>query len=297
MTVSPPFDRLPPLNALRAFEAAARLGGFRQAATELGVTAGAVAAQIKLLEAECGAELFHRHARGVTLTALGQRVAPRFSAAFDALGDAARELRRLAAPRRVHIVTSPALAQLWLSPRLSLLRAAMPDVDISVTALEDPPDLKRTPFDLCLFYTPPEAGGTVLWDERLLPVCTPALAQGLAEPADLARVNCIADVVWQDWRIWAEDVMPGQHLAPTGPGFSLYAVAVQEALSGAGVLMGRQSLVQPHLDSGALVAPFRQPVPLGLSISVWMLPESRNDRVVATVEEGLRRAAGRVVAR
>ncbi|KEC75315.1 UNVERIFIED_ORG: LysR family glycine cleavage system transcriptional activator [Rhizobium esperanzae] len=292
MSISPPFDRLPSLNALRAFEAAARLGSFRRAADELMVTPGAVAAQIKALEAEFGAELFHRQARGVTLTALGQRVAPRFSAAFDALGGAVRELRRYAAPRKVHIVTSPALAQLWVAPRLLHLRAALRDADISVTALEEPPDLKRTPFDLCLFYAEPGPDKITLWDEQLLPVCIPALAEALADPADLAMVNCISDVVWQDWRIWAASAMPDSPVIPTGPGFSLYAVAVQEALSGAGVLMGRQSLVQPHLNSGALIAPFDLPVPLGLSITAWMLPESRNDRAVIAVANGLRQIAG-----
>ena len=191
----------------------------------------------------------------------------------------------------MQIVTSPALAQLWLAPRLLHLRTALRDVDISVTALEEPPDLKRTPFDLCLFYAEPGPGKITLWDEQLLPVCIPALAEALADPSDLATVNCISDVVWQDWRIWANSAMPDSRVIPTGPGFSLYAVAVQEALTGAGVLMGRQSLVRPHLDSGALVAPFDRPVPLGLSITAWMLPESRNDRAVIAVANGLRRIA------
>lgn len=296
MPVSPPFSRMPSLNALRAFEAAARLGSFRQAADELMVTPGAVTAQIKALEADYGATLFERRAHGVRLTPLGQRVAPGFIAAFDALGHAVRELRRHAAPRRVHVVTSPALAQLWLAPRLPALRAALAQVDISVTALEDPPDLKRTPFDLCLFYARPGPDRINLWDEMLLPVCTPALAEGLAEPADLGRVICISDVVWQDWRIWAKAAMPDGAVVPTGPGFSLYAVAVQQALAGAGVLMGRQSLVQGHLDSGTLVAPFGRPVPLGLSVTAWMLPESRNDRAVIAVADALRDAAGGVSA-
>lgn len=287
MPVAPPFSRMPSLNALRAFEAAARLGSFRHAAEELMVTPGAVTAQIKALEAEYGAPLFQRQARGVELTALGARVAPSFIAAFDALSDAVRDLRRHAAPRKVHVVTSPALAQLWLAPRLVGLRAVLRDIDISLTALEEPPDLKRTPFDICLFYDIPGLGRETLWNETLLPVCTPALAHTLAEPADLARVTCISDVVWQDWKIWAAAAVPTGRVVPAGPGYSLYAIAVQEALTGTGVLMGRQSLVQPHLDSGALVAPFDLAVPLGLSITTWMLPESRNDRTVIAVAEAL----------
>ncbi len=293
MPVSPPFSRMPSLNALRAFEAAARLGSFRHAAEELMVTPGAVTAQIKALEADYGAALFERQAKGVELTPLGARVAPAFIAAFDALGDAVRELRRHSAPRKVHIVTSPALAQLWLAPRLVRLRALLSDIDISLTALEEPPDLKRTPFDICLFYDRPRPDRITLWDEQLLPVCAPAMAERLAAPADLERVNCISDVVWQDWKIWAASAMPGSRVIPTGPGYSLYAIAVQEALAGAGVLMGRQSLVQQHLDAGALVAPFGLPVPLGLSITAWTLPESGRDRAVLSVLEAIKKYRGR----
>lgn len=287
MSISPPFNRMPSLNALRAFEAAARLGSFRHAADELMVTPGAVTAQIKALEAEYGAPLFERQVRGVALTPLGARVAPAFAAAFDALGAAVRELRRHAAPRKVHIVTSPALAQLWLAPRLVRLRALLSDIDISLTALEAPPDLKRTPFDICLFYGKPQPGRVTLWDEKLVPVCVPALARRLTSPDDLAGVNCISDVVWEDWRIWSAQAMPGGRAIPTGPGYSLYAIAVQEALAGAGVLMGRRSLVQPYLDDGRLVAPFDLAVPLGLSITAWMLPESRKDKAVIRVMEAM----------
>lgn len=288
MPISPPSHRTPSLNALRAFEAATRFGSFQKAADELNVTPGEVAAQIKALEAEYGAPLFERRARGVELSALGQRVKPRFTAAFDALGEAVRELRNQAAPHKVHVVTSPALAQLWLAPRLRRLRAMPKSLDISVTALEEPPDLKRTPFDICVFYARPGAGKIRLFDERLLPVCAPVLAAKLVTPADLASVTCISDVVWQDWRVWAASAMLSGSIVPTGPGFSLYAVAVEEALSGAGVLMGRQSSVQQHLDSGALVAPFKLSAPLGLPITAWILPERRNNRAVVEVIDALR---------
>ena len=292
MALSPRFDRMPSLNALRAFEAAARLGSFRLAADELLVTPGAVSAQIKALEADYRAPLFERQAQGVRLTPLGERVAPAFIAAFDALGDAVRELRRNAAPRRVHIVTLPSLAQLWLAPRLPRLRAALSEVEVSVTALDEPPELKRTPFDICLYYAPPRPDAINLGDELLLPVCAPALAASLGEPADLATATCLSEVVWQDWPIWAEAAMPEGRMIPNGPAFSLYAVAVQQALAGAGVLIGRRSLVREHLDSGALVALFDRPVPLVLSLLAWMLPESRDDRAVRAVADGLRALAG-----
>ncbi|EFM55071.1 LysR family transcriptional regulator [Brucella inopinata] len=288
MSISPPIRNSLHLNALRAFEAAARLGGFAQAANELVVTPGAIAAQIKILESEYGASLFERHAKGVRLTPLGESVRQDFTLAFDAIEAAARNLRRQAAPQKVHIATSPALAELWLGPRLRQLAGLLGEIDISVTAVEDLPNLKRTPFDVCLFYTDRlEKGQRRILDEEVFPVCAPALAAQLRHPSDLNTVRCIADVVWEDWCIWASTVMPHQSFSARGPGFSLYSIAVQQALLGAGVLIGRRSLVQQHLNSGALIAPFQCPVPLGLTIATWMLPESRNSRAVKAVVDAL----------
>lgn len=283
MPVAPPFPKMPSLNALRAFEAAARLGGFTSAADELSVTPGAVAAQIKSLEDELGARLFERHAKGVRLTPLGQRVLPGFIAAFDGLGEAVRNLRREAAPRKIHIAALPALAQLWLGPRLPDLRERLESVDISVTALEHPPNLKRVPFDLCLFYSDKLPGkGTQLPPDRILPVCTPDLAQRLNKPEDLQEEICLSDTTWShDWHIWMNAALPDRDFVPRGPVFSLYAIAVQEALNGAGVLMAHQALVQPYLDAGELVTPFDTVVTLPEAISLWVLAGARQDKTVS----------------
>ncbi|WP_428641295.1 LysR family transcriptional regulator [Roseibium sp.] len=293
MPVSPPVPRLPSLNALRAFEAAARLGGFAQAAEELHVTPGAVAAQIKSLEDDIGAPLFARHARGVRLTPLGQRALPGFVAAFDLLGESIRDLRRDAAPRKIHIAALPALAQLWLAPRLSALRQQLPGIDISVTAMEVPPNLKRVPFDLCLFYRedPPEGGIRVSGDE-LLPVCVPELARTLKSPQDLKAVTCLTDTAWAtDWQSWAQEALPGEAFAPIGPVFSLYALALNEALNGVGVLMAHRSLVSRYLASGALIAPFDIPVPLKAGICLWRLPGGQGGevagKVMAALQQGI----------
>jgi len=282
MSVAPPFPRLPSLNALRAFEAAARLGGFAPAAEELQVTAGAVAAQIKSLEREIGGALFVRNARGVDLTPLGRRALPAFVAAFDALGLAVMDLRREAAPGKVHIATLPALAELWLAPRLPAIRRKLPEVDISITAMEVPPNLKRVPFDLCLFHAlPGEKGKKALARDELLPVCAPGLAASLKQPEDLVGAVCLTDTAWaRDWRLWAEEVLPGRAFTPKGPAFSLYSLAVKEALNGAGVLIAHRSLVASHLASGDLVAPFDRSVPLKETISLWSLPGGRGNETV-----------------
>lgn len=291
MPVSPPFPRFPSLNALRAFEASARLGGFALAAEELQVTPGAVAAQIKGLERDIGAALFHRHARGVDLTPLGRRALPGFVAAFDGLGQAVTDLRREAAPGKVHVAALPALAELWLAPKLPAIRARLPEVDISITAMEVPPNLKRVPFDLCLFYTAPGAvDRTALQQDEVLPVCTPRVAEALQRPEDLVEAVCLTDTAWaQDWSLWASTVLPGLEFTPRGPVFSLYSLAVQEALNGAGVLMAHRSLVASHLASGALVAPFSEAVPLDQVISLWSLSGGRGNAVVERLSAELRR--------
>lgn len=294
MPVAPPRPKGFALNALRAAEAAGRLGGFAAAASELGVTPGAITAHVKALETELGAALFERTAREVRLTALGARVLPDLIAAFDGVAKASQTLRREAAPKTVHIATLPALAQLWLSPRLPALRQAAPDITVSITALEEPPNLKRAPFDLCLFYTDTRLGDLVAQDV-LFPVCAPQLAARLTVPEDLARVACLSDAVWsEDWSIWLDAAAPdqgaGQSIVPRGPLFSLYALAVEEAVNGAGVLIGHDTLVARHLDAGRLVAPFATRVPAGPPLRIWSDGGVRSGSAADRVRRYLTRA-------
>ena len=266
MTVAPPRPKDLPLTALRAFEAAARHGGFAAASQELGVTPGAITAHIKSLETALGAVLFERTPRGVQLTALGQAVLPGFTEAFDGLGLAVQTLRNDAAPSAVHIAALPSLAQLWLSPRLPALRAAAPDISISITAMEVPPNLKRAPYDLSLFYGGDAKGA--LARDVIFPVCSPVMAGRLRSPEDLSQVSCLSDSTWvDDWTIWSHAA--GSDFTPRGPVFSLYTLAVEETVNGAGVLMGHEALVASHLASGELVAPFDLKVQLDTSLRLW----------------------------
>lgn len=259
---------MPPLNALRAFEAAGRLGGFAPAAEELGVTPGAVTAHLKGLEAQLGAPLFERAARGVRLTTLGARVLPEMTAAFDALNAAVQRMQTEAAPELVRIAALPALAQLWLSPRLPGLRAAEPGVRVSITALEAPPEAKRDAHDLYLFYRE-DARGRVLARDAIFPVCAPAVAARLRGLADLDPEECLSDSAWPgDWPAWAA-AAGLQGFRARGPVFSLYALAVEEAMNGAGVLMGHAALVARHLAEGRLVRPFGPEVELPGVLALW----------------------------
>lgn len=262
MSIDPPRPRGPSLNALRAFEAAARLGGFSKAADELSVSPGAIAQHVKTLEDWAGAPLFTRHAQGLSLTDIGAEAHSPLIAAFDQMGEAVQSLRALASPGEIHIAALPAIAQLWLSPRLPALRTALPDVTLSVTALETPPNLTREPFDLAIFHG--NSGGDIIVDDLIFPVCTPDLAAQLTKPADLAALPCLRDSTWSgDWGVWMSQAMPDNKPRLRGPRFSLYALAVQEALNGAGVLMAHGALVQDHLTSGALVAPFEHRINTG----------------------------------
>lgn len=279
----PPLTRLP-LNALRAFEAAARTGAFTLAAAELGVSPGAVTAHVKALEERLGAALFERQARGVRLTALGLAAVEELTGAFDALAGAEARLRALALPREVQIATLPAIAQLWLSPRLPALRAAAPEISVSITALEALPNLKRSLHDLSLF--PAESGGRLVAGDELFPVCSPGLAARLARVEDLAGVPCLSDTAWdRDWEYWLAAV--GAKVAVRGPAFSLYALAVEEAVNGAGVLMGHGALVEGHLARGALVAPFSERVPLEKGLRLWSARPVVKGSAVARVVEFL----------
>ena len=148
---------------------------------------------------------------------------------------------------------------------------------LSVTALEVPPNLKRVPFDMCLFYeVTPRRGATVLAGDALVPVCTPQLAERMTSPARLLEVPCLTDAVWrEDWKTWTSAAFPDQSLTVDGPIYSLYAIAQKEALNGAGVLIARKSLVDPLLTSGELVAPFDTTVTIPEKITAWVHPSSQ----------------------
>ncbi|MFD1987995.1 LysR family transcriptional regulator [Mesorhizobium newzealandense] len=257
---------------MRAFEAAARHESFAKAADELGVTPAAVSHQVKSLEAWLGSSLFVRHAQGLHLTEAGRAAVPVFSTAFDALGLAVQELRIWAPKSQVSIAALPSIAQLWLAPRLPLLRAALPALRPSIHALEEPPDFRREPFDLAIFLTSHRASGSrsfKLCDDVIFPVCTPALAEQLKTPTDLASQLLLWDTTWTgDWNLWFDSVGVKGPSIDAGSEFSLYSLALQAATDGAGVLMGHEVLVSRALASGALVAPFSQRVLSGLSLEV-----------------------------
>ncbi|MCB1478756.1 MAG: LysR family transcriptional regulator [Rhodobiaceae bacterium] len=276
MSVSPVRPKGPPLNAMRAFEAAARTQSFTAAAEELGVTPGAISQHVKALEGWVGRALFRRGAQGVELTEPGRSLLPQFVAAFDALGAATQSLRLQRPGVEIHIAALPSIAQLWLPARLARLRRALPEIRISVTAMEAPPNLARELFDLSLFFKLRAAGPDEMKIDRdeIFPVCAPDFAHRLETPAMLDSVPLLHDQSWQtDWTVWSEATGANLKNANAGPRYSLYSLALEEAKAGAGVLMGHSSLVGEALKSGQLVQPFEARCATGRSL-VLGLPAS-----------------------
>jgi len=276
MAIAPPRPQIPPLNSLRAFEAAARLGGFSMASDELCVTPGAVAQHVKSLESWVGAELFIRRSQGVELTELGSNVLSEFSAAFDQLGLAVQTLRSQATPKHIRIAALPSIAQLWLSPKLPSIREAASELTISVTALEKEPSLQREPFDLSIFYredlnNEKDAFSSTyeVCKDIIFPVCSPQVAKRLQSPEDLDKELCLHDASWsEDWSKWIAHAVPNTSLNTDGSVYSLYGLAIEEARNSAGIMMGHKALVENHLKDGSLVAPFDQSLTLDRALVI-----------------------------
>lgn len=275
MAIAPLRPKGPHLNALRAFEAAARLGSFTAAAEELSVTPGAVTQHIKSLEAWAGAPLFLRNARGVELTSLAEELLPGFTQAFDHLGLAVQALRSKAAPGKIKVAALPSVAQLWLPPRLGQLRQVAPEISVSVVAMESPPNLMREPFDLSLFYSsaPLDADDIAIDRDRIFPVCAPAVAQRLNAITDLQQETLLHDGAWaDDWDMWLSARSGAGSISRSGIVHSLFAVALEEARHGGGVLMAHDALVRPLLASGELVRPFADTLDLPTQLVARLSP-------------------------
>ncbi|MDQ4134763.1 MAG: transcriptional regulator GcvA [Pseudomonadota bacterium] len=272
---SPDRRRLPPLNALRAFEAAARHESFHAAADELAVTPGAIAQHVKALEAWLRLPLFRRlPSRGVVLTQAGQRYVASISRLLDELAEATQ---RLVAQDNAHVLTVstiPSLAAQWLIPRLGAFRAQNPGLDVRVVASNGLTDFAREEVDLAIRYGRGGYPGLVsapLIEETFFPVCAPVLVEAgphpLREPADLAHHTllhweddvAIPDLVgWPQWLAAAgvHGVDPRR-----GPRFTHTFLALQAAAGGQGVAIATSVLIGNDLASGRLVRPFGPDVP------------------------------------
>lgn len=264
-------DRLPPLTALRAFDAAARHLSFAKAAAELNVTPAALSYQIKSLEAHLGQPLFVRLNRAVRLTEAGRTLAPGTADGFERLGAAWRAARRLQDSTTLTVTAGPAFTAKWLAPRLYEFARAHPGIDLRFIATLRMLDLDREEVDVAIrFGHGPDEGlySCPLAHEWVAPVMTPELAARFATAESLRDAPLIFDHSIDfvdppcDWAAWFRAV--GVDFAPGhGSHFSQADHAVDAALAGLGVALGRRSMVVKDIHEGRLAVP----VPLALQSS------------------------------
>lgn len=277
---------LPPLNALRAFEAAGRHLSFTKAAAELNVTPAAVGHQVKALEALLEVRLFRRLTRALRLTDAGQAALPTLSQGFVKLAQGVEQMRAHCESGVLTISVSPSFGAMWLLPRLERFRIRRPDIEIRIDGTDRLVDLARDDADVALRYGPGGYNGVrvdCLFSQVNTPVCSPALLSGehpLRQPDDL-RHHTLLHVEWKDaeasWRMWL--LAAGlQDIDPTrGPRFTMENMAVQAALDGHGVALIGDILVADDLAGGRLVRPFDPSFSTPLSFSYYLLSAKDSD--------------------
>ncbi len=282
---------LPPLNALRAFEAAARHLSFTNAAEELNVTPAAVSHQVKALEAHLGRGLFRRLNNALELTPEGRQYAPLLSEGFDKLAAAGDSLKD--ANRRqtltVSVVTS--VATKWLAPRLSRFYQSHPKFDIRVDATDRDVNLAHGEIDLSILYGPGPFQGLqheTLFVDQVFPVCSPGFARTLKKVTDLRKATLL-HIDWAerhgsspDWSAWLAAAEATAVDATRGPRFTLSSMAMDAAIAGEGVALGQNLFASGDIAAGRLVRPF----PLGLPLPfpyqlVWPAGAESNAAAVA----------------
>lgn len=257
--------RIPSLNGLKAFESAARHMSFTKAADELNVTQTAISHQIRRLEDELGVRLFLRLKDGLALTTEGQGYFPGVRAAFQELRYSTQMLHESSNNSTLTVSTLVSLASKWLLPRLPSFQKAFPDIDVRLTASTELVDFRKGGIDAAIRYGSGTWKGMRadwLMSDEIFPVCSPKLLacpEALKSPADLASHTLlqVSGMTNNDWSKWLSAAGQPMKLAEgTRLTFDLAMMAVQAAIDGLGVCIGRSTYVDDDLKAGRLVAPF-----------------------------------------
>ncbi|MGO4329086.1 transcriptional regulator GcvA [Cupriavidus sp. 2TAF22] len=265
-------DRLPPLNAIRAFEATARHLSMTQAASELSVTPGAVSRQIRTLESFLGMPLLYRGHREITLTREGAEYFKAMSKVVEQIRDATRRVRGTSERKQLKVRAYTTFAMRWLIPRLSSFHGKHPKIEVLLTASLEPVDFRKEDLDFAIRLGDgrwPDVDCERLVANILVPVCSPALleksASKLKKPADLAAFVLLHSIARpDDWQVWLQKARAaGKVDAHSGLTYQSSAMAYSAALEGHGVAIAQQFLVEDDLAAGKLVRPFAQSVDMG----------------------------------
>jgi DNA-binding transcriptional LysR family regulator len=263
--------RLPSLNGLRAFEAAARLGSFVAAGEELNVTQAAVSRLVRLLEDRLGFRLFERMPNGLTLTPQGRALQPGLTAAFDAIAGITQQVAAMRSTPVLTLGVGPAFAVRWLIPRLASFYRQHPDIDVRLATggAINPFKDDWTCGILLGNGDWPGHQAEPMFSADLFPVCARAIARRLKKPADLTK-EVLLEVQHspEEWPLWLAAARVKVRANTLGPRFDNYAMALQAAVDGVGVAIGLRPYVEDDLASGRLVAPFKLAVPKG---QAWYL--------------------------
>ena len=257
------FDRLPPLQTLRAFEAAARLLSMTLAAQELHLTHGAISRHIRTLEDDLGTPLFLRMTRQIILTEAGAELHASVGRIFGELTGEAQRLRGGNADNRLVISTGISFASKWLAPRLQGLKASCPEFDVQMDVTDIIVDLRAGHVDAAIRHGYGHYPN-VMWErvleEYVTPICSPsyrAQAGGLTDPSDLFHCTLLHEIgMHANWQQWFAMAGLSKKRIPSGPNHSHGSVAVEAAIRGEGVAVARSTLVADDIAAGRLVAPF-----------------------------------------
>ncbi|KJK23213.1 transcriptional regulator [Burkholderiaceae bacterium 16] len=278
-------DPLPPLNALRAFEAAARHLSITVAADELHVTAGAVSRQIRTLEEGLGVQLLHRGHRQISLTRAGGDYYRAVTRSMDGIREATLRLTKRTKRTQLKVRAYTTFAMRWLIPRLSSFHAANPGIEVLLTASLDPVDFRKEDIDGAIRL------GDGNWSDVhahrlvpnvLVPVCSPSLLSTrnkVKKPADLRHQTLLHSIARpDDWRYWLEAAGVDRQVdAHGGMTYQSSAMAYAAAAEGQGFAIAQHFLVAADLQSGVLVAPFRKTVDMGDFTYYLLTPAHRKE--------------------
>lgn len=261
--------RLAHLNALRAFEATARLGSYVRAAGELGVTPAAVGQHVRLLEEQFGGALFERQGKKLVLTDAARAVLPDIKDAFDRLAQAEDRLRESRRAPLVAVTLPPSFAAKWLIPRIEGFRMAYPEVDLRLDTTDRLADLPRENVAVGIRYGAgryPGLDATLLMAEEVFPVCSPSLVsrvRKLREPDDLRHFKLIHDTTMEShasfptWATWLKASGARKVDARRGLRINSSIMALQAAIDGQGVALARSVIVAGDLRDGRVIRPLR----------------------------------------
>lgn len=278
--------RLPPMNAVRVFEAAARKGGFTAAARELHISQAAISRHVAHLEATLGVKLFHRSHRHVRLTRDGEIYAAAVAASFDSLEQATRLLQLDNTPLIIRISSLPTFTARWLAPRVGAFHRLHPNIEVHISSTKEPAVFDRNDVNLAI-----ETGGArrkdlrfdELFRSEVTPICNLARLRGppINKPQDLlAHVLLHVDGLNRDWASWLQLAGVKNPQVAGGLHFSSSTLAYQSAINGAGIVLGQPQFLEEELAGGLLVAPFRQTLPTGKKYHLVSRKAERDQGVI-----------------